>query len=157
MRRADRQVNDRSEILKIMALCDTVNLALMDGEYPYVIPLNFGIDDTEDGLVIYFHGAHSGKKLDLIKANSHAAFCMSRAHEFVPGAVDCAATFKYESVCGRGLIAIVEGDEKMRALSIIAAHYDPDREHPFEEKHARAVSVFKLCVEELAGKRRMTK
>lgn len=157
MRRADREVTNRSDILDIMRRCTHVSLALMDGDYPYVIELNFGFEDAPDGLVLYFHGAHEGKKLALIAANPHAAFSMSCGHEFVPGKVDCAGTFKYESVCGRGLVQMVEGAEKQKALSIITSHYDPAREHPFEEKHARAVSVFKLNVEQFTGKRRLVK
>lgn len=157
MRRADREVADRGEILAIMNRCDALSLALIDGDYPYVISLNFGFEDTPDGLVIYFHGANSGKKLELIAQNPHAAFTMSCDHAFVPGKVDCAGTFKYESVCGRGLVSMVEGPEKQHALTVITTHYDPGKEHPFEEKHARAVSVFKLSVEALTGKRRLIK
>lgn len=157
MRKSDREVKDRSEILAIMEKCDALHLAMMDGDYPYVIPMNFGIEDTENGLVIYFHGALAGKKLELIAKDPHAAFSMSRSHEFVAGKVDCAATFKYESVCGRGLLTMVEGEEKMHALTVITTHYDPGKEHPFEERHARAVSVFKMNVEELTGKRRQVK
>lgn len=157
MRKSEREVTVRGEILDIMQKCDALHLALMDGDYPYVVPMNFGIEDTEGGLVIYFHGAHEGKKLELIKNNPHAAFSMSCAHQFVAGKVDCAATFKYESVCGRGLMKMVEGDEKMHALTVITTHYDPEKEHPFEEKHARAVSVFRMDVEEFTGKRRSVK
>ena len=157
MRRADREVNDRGEILEIMRRCDALSLALIDGEYPYVITLNFGFEDTPEGLVLYFHGANDGKKLELIALNPHAAFTMSCDHAFVPGKVDCAGTFKYESVCGRGLITMVEGSEKQRALTIITTHYDRGKDHPFDEKHARAVSIFKLNVESLTGKRRLVK
>lgn len=157
MRKSDREVTNRAEILDIMNRCDALHLALMDGDYPYVIPMNFGIDDGEDGLVIYFHGAHEGRKLELIAKDPHAAFSMSCSHELEPGKVDCATTFKYESVCGRGLVTMVEGPEKMRALTIITTHYMPGVPHPFEEKHARAVSVFKMNVEEFTGKRRFQK
>ena len=42
MRRTDRQVTDTNEILAIMDECDSCAVALMDGEYPYVIEMNFG-------------------------------------------------------------------------------------------------------------------
>ena len=157
MRRADREVTDRNDILKIVDQCDCLHLALMDGDYPYVIPMNFGYEDDGEKLVIYFHGATEGEKLELIAKNSHAAFSMSCAHELVPAKTPCATTFKFESVCGRGLIHMVEGDEKMHALSVIMTQYDKEKTYTFEEKHARAVSVFRLDVESFTGKSRMRK
>ena len=53
MRRADREVTERNAILEIMDNCDCLHLALMDGEYPYVIPMNFGYEDDGEHLVIY--------------------------------------------------------------------------------------------------------
>lgn len=157
MRRAEHEVKERKEILNIMDRCDSLHLALMDGDYPYVIPMNFGYVDDGEKLVIYFHGAPEGKKLDLIAKDPHAAFSMSCAHDLVPGKFPCATTFKYESVCGRGLIHMVEGEEKMQALSIIMAQYDKEKTHTFQEKHARAVAIFRMDVEGFTGKSRQTK
>ena len=157
MRRADREVTERKDILEIMSNCDALHLALMDGEFPYVIPMNFGFEDDGEQLVIYLHGAKEGKKLELIAADPHVAFSMSHAHELIPGKVACATTFKYRSVCGRGLIKIVEGDERMHALSVIMSQYDKEKEYVFEAKHANAVSVFKIEVESFTGKSRQMK
>lgn len=157
MRRTDREVTERSAILSIMDSCDCLHLALMDGDYPYVIPMNFGYEDDGGKLTIYFHGAKEGKKLELIAKDGHAAFSMSCAHELIPGKVPCASTFKYMSVCGRGIVSMVEGDERMHALSVIMAHYDRETAHTFEAKHANAVSIFKMDVETFTGKSRQAK
>ena len=157
MRRTDREVTDRSAILDIMDRCDCLHLALMDGAYPYVIPLNFGYEDDGERLVLYFHGAKDGHKLELIKNDGRAAFSMSCDHEMVPGKVACASTFKYKSVCGRGVVSMVEGDERMHALTVIMAHYDRENEHIFEQKHANSVSIFRMDVESFTGKSRQVK
>lgn len=44
MRRKDREITDFNEIMKIIDKCDTCRLALIDEEYPYIVPLNFGVD-----------------------------------------------------------------------------------------------------------------
>ena len=119
--------------------------------------MNFGYVDDGEKLVIYFHGAPEGKKLDLIAKDPHAAFSMSCAHDLVPGKFPCATTFKYESVCGRGIIHMVEGEEKMQALSIIMAQYDKEKTHTFQEKHAHAVAIFRMDVESFTGKSRQMK
>ena len=48
MRRADREVTDRQEILAILNQCTVGHLALVDpyGE-PYLVPMNFGWEDKE--------------------------------------------------------------------------------------------------------------
>ena len=157
MIRADRQVNDRNEILEIMRGCDALHLAFTDGDYPYVIPMNFGFEDMDGRLTIYLHGAKEGKKHELMRKNPHVAFSMSRAHEMIAGKVPCASTFKYESVCGRGVIEVVGGDERMHALTVIMRQYDHAQVHVFSEKHAAAVTLLKITVEELTGKRRFRK
>ena len=45
MRRHDREITDKNEILEIMNLCDVCRLAFKDGDYPYILPLNFGIEE----------------------------------------------------------------------------------------------------------------
>ena len=48
MRRKDREITDFDEMIKIIEKCDTCRLALNDGEYPYIVPLNFG-HEVKDG------------------------------------------------------------------------------------------------------------
>ncbi|MBQ3079195.1 MAG: pyridoxamine 5'-phosphate oxidase family protein [Clostridia bacterium] len=158
MRRADREVTIPSEIYGIMEKCEILELALNDEDgFPYVIPMNFGFALENDAPVIYLHGAKEGKKLDLIKKDSRCAFSMSTSHELILGKVACAATWKYESVCGKGRIAFIEGGEGIRALTELMRKYDPEHEHVFDERHLKAVSVMKIEIEQLTGKRRMTK
>lgn len=157
MRRTDREVADRREIIEIIAGCDSMALALNDGDYPYVIEMNFGFEDAGKKLILYFHGAKAGKKHELIARDNRAAFAMSRAHKYVPGKNGCSATFMYESACGRGKLRKLEDAEAARALGIIMRHYEPESDYEFSEKHARAVWVYALDVEELTGKRRLVK
>ena len=57
MRRYDREITDKNEILEIMSRCDVCRLAFNDGDYPYILPLNFGIGEKEGKIVLYFHSA----------------------------------------------------------------------------------------------------
>ena len=51
MRRYDREITDKNEILEIMSRCDVCRLAFNDGDYPYILPLNFGIGEKEGKIV----------------------------------------------------------------------------------------------------------
>ena len=66
MRRKDREITDFHEIIEIIRKCDVCRLALNDEGYPYIVPLNFGLDVRGDQVYFYFHAAVKGKKLDLI-------------------------------------------------------------------------------------------
>lgn len=158
MRRADREVTVPSEIFEIMEKCQVLELALNDEDgYPYVIPMNFGFAVADERPVIYLHGAKEGKKLELIARDNRCAFSMSTSHELILGKVACATTWKYESVCGKGRIELVEGNEGITALKEVMRKYDPEHEHAFDERHLKAVTLMKITIESLTGKRRMTK
>lgn len=53
MRRGDREIKEFNEILQVILDCDSLVLGLNDGEFPYLVPLNFGID-IEDGQLYIF-------------------------------------------------------------------------------------------------------
>jgi nitroimidazol reductase NimA-like FMN-containing flavoprotein (pyridoxamine 5'-phosphate oxidase superfamily) len=68
MRRKDREVTDRSEILAIMKQCDVCRIAFACDEYPYIVPMNFGLTETDGEVTLYFHSAleiSSRKKISL--------------------------------------------------------------------------------------------
>ena len=71
MRRQDRRVTDIEEIKGILNSTRIIHLGMMDGDYPYVVPLHFGFEFIDEVLYIYVHGHYEGKKFDLIKANPH--------------------------------------------------------------------------------------
>ncbi len=152
MRRKDREITDITEILKIMKSCDSVNIALMDGDYPYIVPVNFGIAYIDGKVKIYFHGAKKGKKIDLISENSNAAFSMSSAHRLIEGENSCEYTMEFQSVCGKGNIRFIEGDEKMMGLKFLMSQYGGTGKE-FDEKVIEAVTVMELTVDEISGKR----
>ena len=63
MRRNDREITEFSEMTDVMKRCDVCRLALNDEDgYPYLLPLNFGMEETDGRVTLYFHGAKEGKK-----------------------------------------------------------------------------------------------
>lgn len=66
MRRTDREITDFSQIVEIMKRCEVCHISFSD-EYPYVVPMNFGMKIDGEEITLYFHGADVGKKHDLIK------------------------------------------------------------------------------------------
>ena len=151
MRRRDREIKDRDEIIRVMEQCDVCRLALNDEGYPYILPLNFGMEVEDGQIVLYFHGAAEGKKYELIAKDNRVSFEMDCAHRLVmiESAGNC--TMEYESVIGCGRIEIVPDEEKLQALEILMKHYRQE-DFPFNKAVVPHTTVMKLVVEEVTGK-----
>ncbi|WP_373218496.1 pyridoxamine 5'-phosphate oxidase family protein [Ruminococcus sp. 5_1_39BFAA] len=156
MRRSDREVTDRNEMIQIMEKCDVCRLVLNDEGYPYIVPLNFGMLVKEDRLELYFHGAAEGKKYDLIARDNRATFEMDCEHLLVLDEEKGNCTMNYESVIGRGFVEMVPDDEKYEGLCILMNHYREEG-FPFSQKAIPRTNVFKLVVTEMTGKIRTKK
>lgn len=156
MRRSDREIKDIKDIIRVMEKCDVCRLALNDKDYPYILPLNFGMKAEDHKIVLYFHGAAEGTKYDLIKRNHHASFEMDCSHKLVMDVSKGSCTMEYESVIGQGQIEIVPDDEKYEALCLLMKHYHQEEFH-FNEAVIPQTTVFKLSVEHVTGKVRMKK
>lgn len=153
MRRKDRCVEDKNEILAIIKKCEVCNLAFHDEEFPYIVPLNFGVAMNEDTFELYFHCARVGKKLDLLKVNNHVAFSMSCSHTLHIEEAACNSTMEFESVCGNGVLEELGDEDKAKALNILMKQYSGRDDYTFPENELRAVAVLRLTVNEITGKR----
>lgn len=154
MRRKDREITDINDMIKVMERCDVCRLALNDKDYPYILPLNFGMQVINGQINLYFHGATEGKKYDLFKRDNRASFEMDCAHRLVTDEGTGNCTMEYESIIGRGRVEIVPEEEKYEALCILMAHYHKEA-FPFNQAMIPHTVVFKLTVEQMTGKRRM--
>ncbi len=151
MRRSDREITNIDEIIKVMEECDVCRLALNDSDYPYILPLNFGMQIEDGKIVLYFHGATEGTKYSLIEKDNRASFEMDCSHELVSDYSRGYCTMEYKSVIGRGKIEMVPDDEKYEALKLLVAHYHRE-EFPFSKAAIPRTKVFKLVVSQITGK-----
>ena len=81
MRQENREIKEFNEIIEVMKNCDVCRLALNDDEYPYILPLNFGMEIVDGKVNLYFHSALEGYKADLIKKDNRASFEMDCKHQ----------------------------------------------------------------------------
>ncbi len=156
MRRKDREIKELSEITEVIRNCDICRLGLVDGEYAYILPLNFGMEQDEEGKVtLYFHSALEGHKTELLKEGLKASFEMDTKHEMEYDAERGYCTYYFESVMGRGTIHILKDDEKFEALKKLMDHYHPGMNAYFNPAAMPRTLVYTLEVEEMTGKRKL--
>ena len=158
MRRKDREITDFQELIAIMKKCDICRIALNDSSgYPYILPLNFGMEIEGEKVILYFHGAPEGKKYELMQADSRVSFEMDYGHalETVEDANGCRCSMKYESVIGRGKIVMPADEEKKKALDCLMAQYHgTGRSFFYDDEVMARTKVFRLEVISMTGKRR---
>lgn len=145
MRRADKQITDLNEIFKIIEECKVCRLGLSFENFPYIVPMNFGYENINDKIILYFHCAKDGKKIDIIKKNPSVCFEMDTKYKLVEGDKACGYGFKYKSIIGFGTAEfIVITEEKKKALNIIMKKYTNKNNYNFDDKILNLTTVFKI-------------
>lgn len=157
MRQKQREITDFAEIIEVIKHCDVCRLALNDEGYPYILPLNFGMDIINEKIILYFHSALEGHKVDLIRKDNRASFEMDckRQLQYMEEKGYC--TMAYESVIGTGQIRILEENEKMDALKKIMSHYHAGEDAYFNTAAIPRTLVYALEVATITGKRKAPK
>ncbi|MDO4219298.1 MAG: pyridoxamine 5'-phosphate oxidase family protein [Synergistaceae bacterium] len=153
MRRKDREVTDFNTIVSIIDECDVIRIGLADGNFPYIVPLNFAYTVREQETCFYIHGAMAGKKYEMLKNCPYCSFEMD-----IPFSIDCipemkAVTMRYKSVMGKCKVDFLEGNEKQSAMdNIFMARYEKTKNFDYDKNMLEKTAVAKLTVIELTAK-----
>ena len=148
--RRKKQMLSAAECADLLSRGSSGVLALAgDGGYPYAVPMSY----VYDGEKLYFHCASSGHKLDAIRRNPKASFCVIGQDRILPEAY----TTAYQSVIVFGAMRILEDDgEKRAAIEALSLKYAPEepREHLDRviEKEWAPLCILEMTVEHLSGK-----
>ena len=121
-----------------------------DDDYPYALPLNYAYADGK----IYFHSAKIGHKLDAIRRNDKASFCVVDRHDVIAEEF----TTYFTSAIAFGRMKLIEDNadpEKLRGLELLADKYSstasPER-RAVELARLSAVVIPVMTIEHLTGK-----
>ncbi len=146
MRRKRQQLpeNECEDILKRNT--SGVLAAAGDDGYPYAVPLSYAYADGK----IYFHCAKTGHKIDAVRSCDKASFCVTDRDEVVPERF----TTHYKSVIVFGRARIMDNDEMLPAIELIADKYSPDVPGKREEieREWDALAMIELTIEHMTGK-----
>ncbi len=121
-----------------------------DGGYPYAVPLNY----SWDGGRLLFHCARAGHKLDALRRDGKASFCVVARSEVVP---ERFAT-RYESVVVFGKLRELDGPAEKRAAirqfaACLAPGEPPARRDAEIARDWDALCMLELRPESISGKR----
>ena len=155
MRRKDRQITDLEAIRAILDKAKVLHLAMIDGDRPYVVPLNYGYTLADGRLTLYLHSAREGRKLDVLRQNDRVAFVLeTNVSQVSGGDIPCKYGEAYASVMGEGrAVLLTDSAEKMAALSILMKT-QTGREFAFTPAMAESVAVLRVNVDSFSAKAR---
>jgi len=153
MRKQLREITDKEEIKDLFRNTDVIRLGISDDKQPYVVPVSFGFDWSDEQPTFYFHGAREGKKFELLKK----CLCGWGGENIFKKKKKPAAsvTCLYESFIAIGRCRLLDGGEAERGLKKILEHCGY-AETAVPEKCAANTAVFEIAVEQISGKRRDT-
>lgn len=123
---------------------------IVEDGYPRGIPMDHWYDE-EDGC-IYFHGAKEGQKIDALKENNKASYCVMCES----GKEENSWILHFQSVNVYGRVEFVEDEEtKIKACSGICKKFTDDESYLQDElsKGLARVQVLKLVPEYITGKK----
>lgn len=149
MRRFTQQLPDAAgeEILK--SSTSGVLSVIGDSGYPYGVPLSYVYENGK----IYFHCARSGHKLDAVKNNDKASFCVIAQDEIVPDKY----TTCFRSVIAFGRVRVMEDENEVRhAIEILARRYNPadstESRYSAIDRELDRLCMLEFQIEHMTGK-----
>ena len=152
--RREREVTDLSEIIGILDRAKIVHVGMVDGNRPYVVPMNYGYTLENGKLTLYLHGAKEGRKLDILRENPNVFIEIDTDIAPFEGHTACHYGTCYSSVMGEGTAEIVEDTEaKKEALSILMKT-QTEKDFVFTDRMVSIVTVIKIHVDEFTAKKR---
>ena len=148
--RRSAQALDGGACVEILERGTSGVLAVLgDGGWPYAVPLSYAFD----GEKLYFHCAREGHKLDAIRREARASFCVVDRDDVKPAEY----TSYFRSVIIFGRVRVLEDEaQKRAAIELLARRYFPEDS---AENRRRAIErewtglcMLEMDIEHMSGK-----
>lgn len=154
MRRKDREVTDFNKIVSVIDSNQILRLGLSDGDYPYIVPVNFAYEVTEDNhIYFYIHGACAGRKYELLNKNPKCSFEIDSLLkiDYLYDKKDITA--RYESVMGKATAEfIAEKDKEYIMQNKILTRTQEMKDFDWNRAGLNRCAIIKLSVTEISCK-----
>lgn len=156
LRRKDRAITDIRQINEVLQAAKIVHLGMIDHNRPYVVPLNYGYEWQEEQLILYIHGAMSGRKIEVLKQNPHVFVEIDHYLGAIDGKeIPCKYSSAYASIMADGVAKLLtEPTEKIHGLNVLM-RTQTNRDFAMTEKMVKMVQVIQINLFNLSAKQRL--
>lgn len=152
--RREQEVTDINEIIGILDRAKVVHVGMIDGDVPYVVPMNYGYTLENGKLTLYLHGAKAGRKLDVLRTNPKVFIEIDTDILPFEEKTACHYGICYSSVMGEGVAEIVEDAEGKKSGLSILMKTQTGKDFEFNDRMASVVTVIKIHVSDFTAKKR---
>lgn len=151
MRRADREIKDPDELLRLIENGVYVTIALCRNDNPYLVTVNYSFDRSKRCL--YFHAAREGLKMDFIKSNPRVWCQVLEDMGYVAG--ECEWDYRTVHISGSARI-VDDMTEKRHALDLmidkLEDHPEAVKKKHIDQANLEKVRVCRIDIAEMYGK-----
>ncbi|MFX1483025.1 MAG: pyridoxamine 5'-phosphate oxidase family protein, partial [Promethearchaeota archaeon] len=152
IRRREKEITDKEEMISIITSSKYITVAMSMDDEPYLATLSHGFDKERN--CIYFHCAHEGKKVDILKANNLVWGQALQDHGYADGSCD----HLYATAQFRGRVTFIEDDdEKRHALQVMIHQLEANPRKVIEEqvlnKSVKRVNIGRIDIDYMSGKK----
>lgn len=143
-------IEDRKEIDEVIKACKTCYLGMSENGQPYVLPMNYALEDE----YVILHSAPEGRMWETIKTNPKVCINWTIGEELAwqDKSVGCSYRVKSKSVNVEGEVEFIEDfDEKYRCLQLLMGQYSKC-EFKFGTPAVKNVGIFKVRITKISAK-----
>lgn len=150
MRRAEREITDRSQMKDILNQGFSIRIALVDEGEPYLVAMNYAYLDG----FIYLHSAIEGRKIVILNKNNKVAFQTEIDAEIVQSDIASNCTTKYRSIFGTGRCFFIQDTfEKTKVLDAFMQKYTGKSDSNYPANVLGRTAIIKIAIESITGKK----
>lgn len=150
MRKSRQEITDQGILEEILSKQVICRLAMVDGDRPYIIPVNYGYREG----FLYIHSAPEGKKIDLLRQKQELCFEVEDKMEITEGEKACDWSTRYRSVVGYGTVEILSDTEsKQQGLEVIMAQHGAPNLIEFDPGNMLRMVILKIRITSISGKK----
>ena len=127
---------------------------MIDGDRPYIVPMNYGYTMENGELTLYLHGALTGRKIDVLRVNPRVCFELECDMQSFDGKIACQYGMAYASIMGNGVAELIDDIEgKKEGLSVLMKT-QTGKDFEFTDRMVGIVSVIKIKATDYTAKHR---
>ncbi|MFN8158333.1 MAG: pyridoxamine 5'-phosphate oxidase family protein [Candidatus Nanopelagicales bacterium] len=148
----EKSVAEREVLHAVLDAGLVAQVAVVDDDgQPYVVPVAY----ARDGERVLFHGSTGSRLFRSLAAGARTCLTVTLLDGLVLARSSFESSMNYRSAMVLGSCAVLEGDDKERALRVISDHLLPGRWddiRPPSRKELAATLVLALPLDEASGK-----
>ncbi len=149
-RKPKREFTDLAEMEEVLAKARIMRLGLTNGEWPYVVPVNFAYEPG----AIWFHSSLAGFKMELMAANPKVCFEVEDEWSLVTGEKPCDYSSRFRSIIGFGEAEVVQDQaRKAHGLDLIMRSHGWTGELAYPPEILDRAAVVRIAISAMTGKK----